>query len=52
MFVGLPQLAVVTFRLAGSSLTVTQELHCPVGSTETGPTAGDRHVLKTEVAVT
>ncbi|MGE5273970.1 MAG: hypothetical protein ACM3QU_09475 [Verrucomicrobiota bacterium] len=52
MFVGLPQLAVVTFRLAGSSLTVTQEIRCPAGSSETGPTAGDRHVLETEVALT
>ena len=34
MFVGLPQFAVISFRLAGSSLTVIQELRCPVGSVE------------------
>ena len=37
MFVGLPQLAVVTFSIAGSSVTVHQELRCPVGSVEPGP---------------
>ncbi len=36
VFVGLPQLAVVTFTLAGSSLTVHQELRCPVGSIGAG----------------
>ena len=34
MFVGLGQFAVISFRLAGSSLTVIQELRCPVGSVE------------------
>jgi len=52
MFAGLPQLAVVTFKLAGSSLSVTQELRCPVGSVEPGPPASDRHLLKTEVVLT
>jgi len=52
MFVGLPQLAVVTFTLAGSSLTVTQELRCPVGSVEPGPPGADRHVVRTEVPLT
>jgi hypothetical protein len=52
MFVGLPQLAVVTFRVAGSSLTVTQELRCPVGTSETGPPSADHHVLRTEVSLT
>ncbi|CAN5259186.1 hypothetical protein BH18ACT12_BH18ACT12_09000 [soil metagenome] len=52
MFVGLPQLAVVSFALAGSSLTVIQELRCPVGNVEPGPPATDRHVLHTEVVLT
>jgi hypothetical protein len=52
MFVGLPQLAVLSFKLAGSSLTVIQELRCPVGSVEPGPPATDRHLLHTEVALT
>ena len=34
MFVGLGQFAVISFRVAGSSLTVIQELRCPVGSVE------------------
>jgi hypothetical protein len=49
MFVGLPQFAVVTFKLTGSSLTVLQELRCPVGSVEPGP---PDHVIKTEVVLT
>ena len=49
MFAGLPQLAVISFELAGTSLTVRQELRCPVGSVEP---ATDTHVLKTEVALT
>jgi hypothetical protein len=49
VFVGLPQLAVVTFTSAGSSLTVHHELRCPVGSVEPGPAAIDHHVVKTEV---
>jgi hypothetical protein len=52
MFVGLPLLAVVKFRLAGSSLIVTQELCCPVGSVEPGVPPSDRHVVSTEVALT
>jgi hypothetical protein len=52
VFVGLPQLAVVSFTLAGSSLTVHQELRCPVGSTEPGPPGADRHVLATQVLLT
>lgn len=49
MFVGLGQFAVISFRLAGSSLTVIQELRCPVGSVE--PSA-ERHVLRSEVVLT
>jgi hypothetical protein len=49
MFVGLPQLAVISFRLTGSSLTVFQELRCPVGSVEPSP---DLHVVDTEVVLT
>jgi hypothetical protein len=49
MFVGLPQFAIVTFKLTGSSLTVLQELRCPVGSVEPGP---PDHVIKTEVVLT
>jgi hypothetical protein len=52
MFAGLSQLAVVSFTLTGSSLTVTQQLRCPVGSVEPGPPATDRHVLRTDVALT
>jgi hypothetical protein len=51
VFVGLPQLAVVSFTVAGGSLTVHHELRCPVGSVEPGPAATDRHVVKTEVAL-
>ena len=36
VFVGLPQLAVVTFKIAGGRLTVQHELRCPVGSVEPG----------------
>ena len=49
MFVGLGQFAAISFRLAGSSLTVIQELRCPVGSVE--PSA-ERHVLRSEVVLT
>ena len=49
MFVGLGQFAAISFRLAGSSLTVIQELRCPVGSVE--PSA-DGHVLRSEVVLT
>jgi hypothetical protein len=49
VFVGLPQLAVVTFTVAGASLIVHHELRCPVGNVEPGPTATDRHVISTEV---
>ena len=49
VFVGLPQLAVVTFTIAGASLTVHHELRCPVGSVEPGPAAIDPHIVKTEV---
>lgn len=52
VFVGLPQLAVVTFTIAGSALTVHHELRCPVGSIEPGPADADRHILRTEVALT
>ena len=52
MFVGLPQFAVISFSLAGSSLTVTQELRCPVGSIEPAPADPDRHVVRTEVTLT
>jgi hypothetical protein len=52
VFVGLPQLAVVSFTIAGTSLTVHHELRCPVGSVEPGPPATDRHVVKTEVTLT
>jgi len=49
MFVGLGQFAVISFRLAGPSLTVIQELRCPVGGVE--PSA-ERHVLRSEVVLT
>jgi hypothetical protein len=52
MFVGLPQLAVVSFSVAGTALTVHHELRCPVGSVEPGPPGADRHVVRTEVALT
>lgn len=52
MFVGLPQLAVISFTLAGTRLTVNHELRCPVGHVEPGPPASDRHVLRTKVALT
>lgn len=52
VFVGLPQLAVVTFTVAGSSVTVHHELRCPVGSVEPGPAASDRHDVKTTVTLT
>jgi hypothetical protein len=52
VFVGLPQLAVVSFTIAGSTVTVHHELRCPVGSIEPGPGATDRHVLRTGVALT
>jgi hypothetical protein len=52
VFVGLPQLAVVSFTVAGSSLTVHHELRCAVGSVEPGPAATDRHTVRTEVALT
>jgi hypothetical protein len=51
VFIGLPQLAVVTFTIEGSSLKVHHELRCPVGSVEPGPAATDRHVVKTEVTL-
>lgn len=48
MFVGLPQLAVITFTSASSKLTVNHELRCPVGD------AADpnMHVLATKVNLT
>jgi hypothetical protein len=49
MFVGLGQFAAISFRLAGSSLTVIQELRCPVGGVE--PSA-QSHVLRSEVVLT
>ena len=52
VFVGLPQMAVVSFTIAGPSLTVHHELRCPVGSIEPGPPSTDRHVVKTEVSLT
>jgi hypothetical protein len=52
VFVGLPQLAVVTFTIAGASVTVHHELRCPVGSVEPGPPETDRHVVRTEVTLT
>ena len=52
VFVGLPQLAVVTFTIAGASVTVHHELRCPVGSIEPGSPATDRHVVRTEVTLT
>ncbi len=52
VFVGLPQLAVVSFEVAGPSLTVHHELRCPVGDVEPGPPGADRHVVRTEVALT
>jgi hypothetical protein len=51
VFVGLPQLAVVSFTAAGGTFTVHHELRCPVGRVEPGPAATDRHVVKTEVAL-
>ena len=52
MFVGLPQLAVVTFTIAGPSLVVHHELRCPVGSEEPGPVATEPHVIRTAVRLT
>jgi hypothetical protein len=49
MFVGLPQVAKVSFERAGPSLIVHHELRCPVGSVEP---ADARHVLKTAVVLT
>jgi len=49
MFVGLPQLAVISFKLTGTSLAVLQELRCPVGTVEPSP---DLHVIDTEVVLT
>jgi hypothetical protein len=49
MFVGLPQLAVISFKLTGTSLTVLQKLRCPVGTVEPSP---DLHVIDTEVVLT
>ena len=51
MFVGLPQMAVVSFSDSGNALTVHHELRCPVGSTEPGPVGTDRHVIATEVVL-
>ena len=34
MFVGLPHVGLVTFTIAGTSLTAEQELRCPVGSVD------------------
>ena len=52
VFVGLPQLAVVTFSSAGGRLTVHHELRCPVGSVEPGVLGADRHEVTTGVALT
>jgi hypothetical protein len=46
MFVGLPQVGILTFDLAG--LEVRQELRCPIGEAEVPPPAG-RHVVRTKV---
>ena len=47
MFVGLPQVGVVSFSSDGSTLTANQELRCPVGD-ESDPTL---HVLATRVVL-
>jgi hypothetical protein len=52
VFVGLPQLAVISFTITGTALTVRQELRCPVGRFEPGPPATDRHVVRTEFTLT
>lgn len=51
MFVGLPNLGVVRVEVDGSTLSVHQELRCPVGSVEPGP-PGSRHSVSTTVALT
>lgn len=51
MFVGLPNLGIVRVEVAGSTLSVHQELRCPVGSVEPGP-PGSRHSVHTTVALT
>ena len=52
VFVGLPQLAVVTFSPPVVELTVHHELRCPVGSVEPGVPGADRHEVTTRVALT
>ena len=52
VFVGLPQLGIVTFTIAGSSVTVHHELRCPVGRVEPGLAGADRHEIRTEVTLT
>ena len=52
VFVGLPQLAVVTFTVAGASLTVHHELRCPVGSVEPGLPIATATSSRTEVGLT
>ena len=49
VFVGLPQLAVVSFTIAGGSVTVHHELRCLVGKVEP---AADRHIVTTAVELT
>lgn len=51
MFVGLPNLGIVWVEVAGSTLSVHQELRCPVGTVEPGP-PGSRHSVNTTVALT
>jgi hypothetical protein len=48
MFVGLPQVGVVTFTVANGVVTAHQELRCPLGGVEPG-TASARQVIRTEV---
>jgi hypothetical protein len=50
MFVGLPEVGVVTFEISGSSVTANQELRCPVGTVDTGPGSA-RQVIRTKVTL-
>lgn len=50
MFVGLPMVGVVRFAVNGSSVEVSQELRCAVGTIEPAPAAA-RHVLQTRAVL-
>jgi hypothetical protein len=50
MFVGLPNLGVVRVEVDGATLSVHQELRCPVGTVEPGPPAS-RHSVRTTVTL-